>query len=42
MGNKGVNSATVNKIRQWGNRTIFPIMIAGADAEGEVEEVIWE
>ena len=29
------NSTTVNKIRQWGNRTVFPLMIAGAAAEGE-------
>ena len=28
------NSATVNKIRQWNNRAVFPLMIAGASAEG--------
>ena len=31
------NSTTVNKIRQWGNRTVFPLMIAGAAAEDEGE-----
>ena len=38
------NSATVNKIRQWNNITVFPLMIVGAsaeDGEGEDHQVLY-